>query len=65
MCKNFRISITAPLPGWRRFENLNDGRTVDFNPKDAAHRILLAYYETRPEWREVATPCPADVEPEI
>ena len=56
------LTITAPLPGWRRFENIHDGRTIDFNPKDPVHQVLLKVYEARTDWREIAPPSPADVD---
>lgn len=56
------LTITAPLPGWIRMENVIDGRMMDFNPADPTHAFLLKVYQARQDWKQVATPCPADVE---
>jgi hypothetical protein len=60
--KHKGLSITSALPGWIRYQNINDLRTIDFNPKDPVHRALLQTYAARRDWRQVATPCPADVD---
>jgi hypothetical protein len=45
--KNKSLSITSALPSWIRYQKIDDLRTIDFNPKDPVHQVLLQTYVAR------------------
>jgi hypothetical protein len=47
------VTITAPLPGWIRFQHVRTGRTLDFNPAYYEHRQVLPYYVNNADWQDI------------
>ena len=47
------VTLTAPLPGWIRFQHVRTGRTLDFNPAYYEHRQVLGYYSHNADWENI------------
>lgn len=48
------LDMMLPLPGWLRFRNIQTGVTIDINPSDSVHQILLKIYRKSPNWEQIA-----------
>lgn len=51
--KHRPCTITAPLPGWIRFQHRRTLKTLDINPANFDHQRLMPYYTDNPDWENI------------